>query len=84
MLGSTVEHGESLSPKTNSGAEFVPNISVADLIALKLPTLPFDPIVLNLMTRARLAKRIQIINGLVPGNLTRALNGEKVGTIIHC
>ena len=45
--------------------------------------MPFDPIVLDLLTRARLAKRIQIINGLVPGNLTRALNGKDVGTIIN-
>nr|MDQ3830370.1 uridine kinase [Candidatus Tectomicrobia bacterium] len=26
---------------------------------------------------------IQIINGLERGNLTRALNGEEVGTIIY-
>jgi molybdenum storage protein len=25
---------------------------------------------------------VQIVNGLVPGNLTRALAGEHVGTII--
>jgi molybdenum storage protein len=25
---------------------------------------------------------VQVVNGLVPGNLTRALNGEHVGTII--
>jgi len=71
-------------PKTDSGAEFIPKISVADLLSLNLRTLPFDPIVLDLMQRARLAKRIQIINGLEAGNLTRALNGEDTGTIIHC
>lgn len=38
---------------------------------------------LELLTRARLAKSIRIVNGLVPGNLTRALNGEPVGTLIH-
>jgi molybdenum storage protein len=64
-------------PETDSGAEF-PQISVADLMALKLVTLPFDPILLDSMKRARLTKRIQIINGLVPGNLTCALNGEDV------
>jgi len=37
---------------------------------------------LDLMMRARQAKRIQIINGLIPGNLTRALKGEPVGTTI--
>jgi len=35
------------------------------------------------MQNAKLAKEIQIINGLVPGTLTRALAGEPVGTIIH-
>lgn len=39
--------------------------------------------VLELITRARLAKSIRIVNGLKPGNLTRALAGEAVGTLIH-
>ncbi len=69
-------------PQANSEAEFISHISVAELIELNLATLPFDRIVLDLMLRARLAKRIQIINGLVPGDLTRALSGEPVGTII--
>jgi molybdenum storage protein len=69
-------------PETNPKADFIPHISVADLIKLNLSTLPFDRVVLDLMLRARLAKRIRIINGLVPGNLTRALNGEPVGTTI--
>jgi hypothetical protein len=34
------------------------------------------------ISRGRLARSIQIINGLVPGNLTRALNGEPIGTVI--
>jgi molybdenum storage protein len=39
--------------------------------------------VLELLARARLAKSIRIVNGLVPGNLTRALAGEPVGTVIR-
>jgi molybdenum storage protein len=39
--------------------------------------------VLELLTRGKLARSVRIINGLVPGNLTRALNGEEVGTVIH-
>jgi molybdenum storage protein len=39
--------------------------------------------VLELLTRARLVKSVRIVNGLKPGNLTRALNGEAVGTLIH-
>jgi len=34
------------------------------------------------MSPARFARTIQVINGLKPGNLARALAGEHVGTII--
>jgi molybdenum storage protein len=50
---------------------------------MQVPTLPVEPVVLELLTRARLARSIRIVNGLVPGNLTRALAGETVGTLIH-
>jgi molybdenum storage protein len=48
-----------------------------------IDTLPIEPAVLDLLTRAKLAKSVRIVNGLVPGNLTRALAGEDVGTVIH-
>jgi molybdenum storage protein len=38
--------------------------------------------VLDLLARAKLPKSTRIVNGLVPGNLTRALAGEAVGTVI--
>ena len=37
---------------------------------------------LDLLQTSRHVREVQVINGLVPGNLTRALNGEHVGTII--
>jgi molybdenum storage protein len=70
-------------PKTKPDAEFIPDIDAADLIARKLPTLPIEPVVLELLSHGKLARSIHIINGLVPGNLTRALSGEPVGTVIH-
>jgi molybdenum storage protein len=70
-------------PKTNPDVEFIPDIDAADLIARKLPTLPIEPVVLELLSHGKLARSIHIINGLVPGNLTRALSGEPVGTVIH-
>jgi len=39
--------------------------------------------VLDMMEHAKHRRSIQIINGLEPGNLTRALNGEEIGTIIY-
>jgi molybdenum storage protein len=70
-------------PKSNPRAKPISEISAAELLSRQLETLPVEPVVLDLMTRAKLAKRIRIVNGLVPGNLTRALAGEPVGTLIH-
>ena len=37
---------------------------------------------LDLLKAARFVREVQVVNGLVPGNVTRALAGEHVGTII--
>jgi molybdenum storage protein len=70
-------------PKAHPAATFIPEIGAADLIRMQLSTLPIEPVVLDLLTRAKLATSVRIVNGLVPGNLTRALAGEPVGTRIH-
>jgi molybdenum storage protein len=70
-------------PKNHPNAEFIAEIDAADLIARRLPSLPIEPVTLELLVRGKLARSVRIINGLVPGNLTRALNGEPVGTIIR-
>ena len=36
----------------------------------------------ELMRNAQHRRSIRVINGLVPGNLTRALEGEDIGTLI--
>ncbi len=70
-------------PKTHPDAEFIPKIRAADLIQMRIATLPIEPVVLDLLTRAKLARSIRLVNGHVPGNLTRALAGEPVGTLIY-
>ncbi|MDQ1491620.1 MAG: molybdenum storage protein [Actinomycetota bacterium] len=62
-------------------AEFIPQASASELTGFA--TLPFDRMLLEVMAAAKHLERIQIINGLVPGNLVRALRGEHVGTIVH-
>ena len=44
-------------PKTNPNAKLIPEIGAAELIARKLPTLPIEPVVLELLTRARLVEK---------------------------
>jgi len=70
-------------PKTDPSAEFIPSATAQELIERRLPTLPIEPVVLDLLTKAKLAQSIRVTNGLVRGNLTRALNGESVGTLIR-
>lgn len=69
-------------PKKDRHAKFIPKITVAELKAKDLGDLVVERAVLDLMERAVHQRSIRVINGLVPGNLTRALNGETVGTII--
>lgn len=64
-------------------ASFIPEISAAELIDMRLSTLPVEPALLALLVRAKLVTSIRIINGLVPGNLTRALSGEAIGSLIR-
>jgi molybdenum storage protein len=70
-------------PKLDPAARFIPDITVAELKARQLPTLPFDRVLLDLLACARLVKRVQIVNGLKPHRLEAALHGEHVGTILR-
>ncbi len=70
-------------PKKDSSAEFIPEITVTELRDLKLPTLPFDEVLIDLLERSRLVNCFQIINGEKPELLARAIAGEHVGTIVR-
>jgi molybdenum storage protein len=69
-------------PKKDPRAKFIPQVTVEELEALDLDDIIIERSVLEMMKNAEQRRSIQVINGLVPGNLTRALNGECVGTII--
>jgi molybdenum storage protein len=69
-------------PKKDPQAKFIPQITVEELEALDLDDVVVEHSVLDLMKNAEHRRSIQVINGLEPGTLTRALNGEPVGTII--
>jgi len=71
-------------PNQHSDAQFIESISVAELNDRNLKTLPFEPKLLDILPNGRLIKEFQIVNGTTPGKLTAALNGEHVGTIVHC
>jgi molybdenum storage protein len=70
-------------PKKHPGARKFGKLTLAEL----LPQLPDENILdrelFHAWSRAKNLQRITIINGLVRGQLTRALRGEDVGTVIE-
>jgi molybdenum storage protein len=70
-------------PKKDSGARFIPRISVQELLRQDLNDLVVERAVLELILTARNISEIQFVNGLKAGQLTAALAGEPVGTIIY-
>ena len=70
-------------PKKNPKAEHIPRISAKELLAKDLPDLVVERVVLEYLGRSRFCTELQIVNGTKKGQLTAALKGEDVGTIIH-
>lgn len=69
-------------PKKDPNAKFISRVTLDELKEMDLPDVVVERAVLELMENAENRRSIQVINGLVKGNLTRALEGEVVGTII--
>ena len=70
-------------PKKHPDAERIPRIAVGDLAARGLPDLVVERAVIDYLPRARFCRELQIVNGLRPGEITRALEGGDNGTMIH-
>jgi len=69
-------------PKKDKHAKFIPKITASELMRLDLDDVVVERAVVEFLENAENRRSIQVINGLVPNNLTRALDGEPVGTII--
>jgi len=71
------------NPKNNPDAKFIAKISAKELLERNLPDYPVEKPVLEMMQNARFAREILVINGHKPGSLTKAVNGQKVGSLIY-
>jgi len=70
-------------PHKHADAKLIKRTSLGALFAEMPDDLPLDRQLLDAWRTARHVERIQIVNGLKKGELTRALAGEEVGTIIE-
>lgn len=69
-------------PKKNPAATHIPRITAQELEARGLPDVVVERVVVEYMQRAQWCRQLQIVNGLVPGQVLAALQGEDVGTLI--
>lgn len=70
-------------PKKDPAARHIPRISVQELLARDQDDLVVERAVLDLLLGARHISEIQFVNGLKPGQLSAALAGEPVGSVIY-
>lgn len=70
-------------PKTHPDPRLIEEVTVSELVERRLSTLPFDRVLLDLLTTARQLSQFQVINGLKPDLLEPALKGERVGTVVR-
>jgi molybdenum storage protein len=70
-------------PKKNPEAEFIERIGARELMNKDQDDLIIERPCLEILQNSQVVNQIQIINGLEEGNITQALKGEPVGTIIY-
>jgi molybdenum storage protein len=69
-------------PKRHPDATPIRRITLEELMTRLPEENILDRELFHAWTTAKNLRRIQIVNGLVPGQLTRALRGEDAGTVI--
>lgn len=70
-------------PKKHSDAKLIKKTTLSALLAKMPEELILDRQLFTAWKTARHVERIQIVNGLTPGQLTKALAGEDVGTVLE-
>ena len=70
-------------PKKDPDAKFIPKIGAKELMEKDQDDLVIERPCLEIIQNSEVIESVQVINGMKAGNLTKALNGEHVGTIIY-
>lgn len=70
-------------PKKNTEATFIPEIGARTLMERDQEDLIIERPCLEILQNSEVLEKVWIVNGLEHGNITRALAGENVGTVIY-
>jgi molybdenum storage protein len=83
VLAKNVDGLYTKNPMIFNDAEFIPDITAQELLDMDLEDMVLEPKAVEFLRYARNLKEIRIVNGHVPGNITKAVLGETVGTVIR-
>lgn len=83
ILGKNVDGLYTENPFLNPDAEFIADITADELLEMQLEDMVLEPMAVELLRDAVHIREIKVVNAHVPGNITKAVNGERVGTIIR-
>ena len=70
-------------PRVNPNAELIEEISNDDLIRRDMEDLVMERKMLDILRDTKNVREIKIVNGHKKGCLTKALRGEKIGTVVR-
>ncbi len=83
ILGKNVDGLYTEDPFANPDAEFIADITADELLEMNMEDMVLEPMAVELLRDAVHVKEIKVVNAHVPGNITKAMNGERVGTLIR-
>jgi molybdenum storage protein len=83
ILGKNVDGLYTEDPFANPDAEFIADITADELLEMNMEDMVLEPMAVELLRDAVHVREIKVVNAHVPGNITKAINGERVGTLIR-
>ena len=83
IIGKNVNGLYTQDPHLHPDAEFIKEITAAELLKMNLEDMVIEPMVAELLKDAVHVKEVKIINCHVKGNIEKAILGKNVGTIIR-
>lgn len=83
ILGKNVDGLYTENPFENPDAELIPEITAEELLEMEMEDMVLEPMAVELLRDAVYVREIKVVNAHTPGNITKAVNGERVGTLIR-
>ncbi len=83
ILGKNVNGLYAENPFENPDAEFIAEITADELLEMNMEDMVLEPMAVELLRDAVHVREIKVVNAHVPGNITKAINGERIGTRIR-